>query len=193
MTNALLLIDLQHGMCAPDGLLAASGIPAEVERRGVLDNAQDALAAARNVGDLVIFVRLAFDDAFVGRTNRTPRFDDHEAAGRYVRGSRETELCAGLEPQGDEVLLDKGSVSPFASTVLSSVLSRHGVTGLTLAGVATHLAVESAAREAGDRGFEVTVLEDACAGPAELHEHSVSRVLPAFARVTTVRKWIGER
>lgn len=193
MTNALLLIDLQHGMCATDGLLAASGIPADVENRGVLDNARRALESARSAGDLVVFVRLAFDEAFAGRTNRTPRFDDHEAVRRFVRGSQETELCAGLDPKGDELLLDKGSVSPFPSTVLNSVLARHGVNSLALAGVATHLAVESTAREAADRGFVVTVLEDACGGPTMLHEHSIGQVLPGFARVTTVEKWIAER
>ncbi|AHH18424.1 isochorismatase family protein [Nocardia nova SH22a] len=193
MTNALLLIDLQHGMCAPDGLLAASGIPAEVERRGVLDNARTALSAAREAGDTVIFVRLAFEKNFVNRTNRTSRFDDHEAAGRYVRGSQETDLYGGLVPQGDEALLNKGSVSAFPSTTLASLLDRNGVTSLTLAGVATHLAVESTAREAADRGFAVTVLEDACAGPAALHEHSVGQVLPGFAQVTSVAKWIGDR
>jgi nicotinamidase-related amidase len=56
---------------------------------------------------------------------------------------------------------------------------------LAICGVATHLAVESVARDASDRGSKVSVIRDACAGPAELRDHALDKVLPAFVEIIT--------
>lgn len=189
---ALVLVDLQVGLCA----VPAGGDPpplaAEVARRGVLRAAASALETARARSLTVVHVRLAFDERYANRTNRTPRFEDHESAGRFVRGSAATAFCDEVEPVTGELILEKGSVGPFASTPLATVLRARGVGTFAVAGVATHLAIESAAREAADLGFGVVVLEDACAAPApSLHEHAMGQTIPLFADVIVTAELDG--
>jgi biuret amidohydrolase len=188
--SALLLIDLQVGLCSPDGV-GAGPLSEVVAARGTLASAAKALGTAREAGAEVVHVRLGFDTAYRRRTNRTPRFDAHEQAGRFMEGSRDTELCPEVAPVSGELVLPKGSIGPFASTGLLAFLQARRISRLAVGGVATHLAVESAVREAADRGFQVAVLEEACAAPGSLHEHAISQILPAFAEILTLGDYAG--
>lgn len=180
----LLLVDLQRGMCDDDGPAGRTGLAEQVKTRGVLDAAADALRAARAVSVGITHVRLAFDANYSNRTNRTERFGNHEETGRFRSDSLESEFRPEVAPEPGETIVAKGSVSPFASTGLLGQFLARGVTDLYIAGVATHLSVESAAREAADRGLRVTVLEDACAAPdPAIHEHCVTVSLPSFAAI----------
>lgn len=182
--QALLLIDLQVGLCKPGGVGAAalSGVVAE---KGTLEAATACLAAARQAGLEIIHVRLAFDPGYQRRTNRTPRFDGHEENRRFVEDSPDVEFCEEVRPAAGELVVSKGSVSPFASTGLAGWLQARQIRTVAICGVATHLAVESAAREAADMGLLVTVVSDACAAPDDLHSHAIEKVIPAFADVVT--------
>ena len=184
--TTLLLIDLQKGMCDPAGSGGATGLADVVSANKTLPAAARALTHARTVGMGIVHVRLAFDSAYSNRTNATQRFAAHESAGRFAAGSFDTEWCDEVAPREGEATVQKGSVSPFASTSLLTLFARRRETHLVIAGVATHLAVESAAREGADRGLQVDVLGDACAAPQALHEHSLHHILPGFATVTTV-------
>jgi nicotinamidase-related amidase len=182
--QALLLIDLQDGLCKPGGVGAAA-LAGVVEAGGTLQAAASCLAAARGAGLEVIHVRLAFDPEFRRRTNRTERFDGHQQNRRFVEGSPDVEFCEEVRPEPGELVVSKGSVSPFPSTGLATWLLARDVRQVAICGVATHLAVESAAREGADIGLQVTVVSDACAAPADLHSHAIEKVLPAFADVVS--------
>lgn len=188
--RALVLIDFQESFCREGGS-SAPEVAREVHARGTLAHARRCLDAARTRGDLVVFVHLAFDVGHRNRTNRTFRFDEHERARRYMAGSADSTIVSELAPSADELVLAKGSVGPFASTILDAVLRVAKVEHLAICGVATHLAVESAARDASDLGYKVSVIRDACAAPAELHDHSLDRVLPAFAEIITSSDFIA--
>ena len=188
--RALVLIDFQESFCREGGS-SAPEVAREVRARGTLAHARRCLDAARTRGDLVVFVHLAFDVKHRNRTNRTFRFDEHERARRYMAGSADSTIVSELAPSADELVLAKGSVGPFASTILDAVLRVANVQHLAICGVATHLAVESAARDASDLGYKVSVIRDACAAPAELHDHSLDKVLPAFAEIITSSDFIA--
>jgi nicotinamidase-related amidase len=190
--TALILIDLQHGLVVPGGV-GSAGLAEQVAARGTLPAAASLLAAFRASGEPVFHVRLGFEPGFLNRTNRTPRFDAHAEAGRFVLGSPDTEFAPEVAPAPGELVLTKGSVGAFASTALAAQLAALQVHEVVLAGVATHLAIESTAREGADRGLTVHVAADACAGPPELHDWSLEKVLPAFANVTDVAAVLAAR
>ncbi|GAB3812624.1 hypothetical protein GCM10028820_05930 [Tessaracoccus terricola] len=183
---SLVLVDLQRGMCDDDGPAGAGGLAAAVREGKVLEHAAELLAAARSRNWDVTHVHLAFDPSYGNRTNRTARFEGHEEARRFVAGSVESEIRGEVRPVEGEHVVAKGSVSPFASTGLLQAFLARGTEKLVIAGLATHLAVESAARDAADRGLDVYVVEDACATPVpELHQHAVSKTIPSFATVVS--------
>lgn len=189
--TALLLLDLQRGLCLPDGLLGGpSGLADQVAEREVLANAGRALANARSQGHKVIHVRLAFDAAYANRTNRSARFATYEDEGTMQIGTTDTEFCDEVAPQAGEPVFSKGCVNPFPSTGLLATLHSQRIERLVLAGVATNLVVESTARDATDRGFAVQVLEDACASfNMELHGFSRDKTLPLFSDVIDVASY----
>ena len=95
-------------------------------------------------------------------------------------GTFEHEIIEELTPLPGELVIDKNSSSPFNSTGLDQVLRNLGIDSLFLAGMATDMCVENAARDASDRGFNVVVLEDAVVTFVPEHHYAA---LSALARV----------
>ena len=78
-----------------------------------------------------------------------------------------TDIVLELGPAPDDTVLTKTSMDTFASTPLAEEFHRLGVRTLVLGGVLTDACVESSAQHAAERGFQVSVAEDACAACEE--------------------------
>ncbi len=140
---------------------------------------------------VVVHARLAFDTDYLSRSNLTDRFEGHERAHRFRLGTLETEFMPQVAPISGELIVNKGGVDPFAATALEVFLRSRGIANLVLAGVATNYVVESAARYAGDRGFRVSVIGDACASYSEeMHSFAIHRTLPVFANVLAAKTFV---
>jgi biuret amidohydrolase len=189
---ALCLLDYQVGLCDAGEHCMAPPLAEQVAHRRVVPLAARCLAEARTAEVYVVHVRLAFDDSYELRTNRTPRFDTYRENRRMLEGSPEAQFVEALRPSPHEPVVTKGCVDPFIGTPLLELLSAGGIRHLLIGGVATNLVVESAVRHAADSGFQVTVIEDICASfDPELHEMSTTRLLPMFAEVRTAEDAIG--
>ncbi|EXJ61477.1 uncharacterized protein A1O5_11793 [Cladophialophora psammophila CBS 110553] len=87
------------------------------------------------------------------------------------------------------VLRTPGSISALESHGLSGMLKEKGIKSLIIGGISTSGCVLSTARAATDRGYIVTVMEDACFDPVSgLHGMLVSHVLGTSAHVATSRE-----
>lgn len=95
-------------------------------------------------------------------------------------GSFEHDIIESLKPGPGDLVLDKNASSPFNGTGIDQLLRNLEVDTLVLAGTATEMCVETTARDAGDRGYNVVVAEDATA--TYFHAHHVAS-LSAIARV----------
>jgi nicotinamidase-related amidase len=72
------------------------------------------------------------------------------------------------------------------------MLLANRVTDVFIAGIATNLAVESAARHTADLGLRVYVIEDACASfNPEMHDLAIQKTLPLFADIVTTAEAVG--
>lgn len=78
------------------------------------------------------------------------------------KGSWEYMVKAELKPLPSEPVLDKNTQGAFNSSILDSYLRALEVQNLVVAGIATSHCVESTARDAADRGYNVILVEDAC-------------------------------
>ena len=185
--TALLLLDLQNEMVDPAGKIGAGGLAKVVAERGVLQNAANALAAARGAGMPVVFVRLGFRPDYADALSVAPRIARLKANGAAVLGTWGTEFPQAIAPRAEELVVTKQCVNPFFNTGLLNWLLHRGVERVVLGGVVTNLVVEGTARAADDAGLAVTVLEDCCAAPnPEWHRFSIENILPMFGSVTTV-------
>ena len=90
-------------------------------------------------------------------------------------------MVAALAPAAGELVLDKNTSSAFNSTGIEWLLRNIGRRRRSsLVGMATDMCVETTARDAADRGFNVIVVEDAT---ATFFEHHHRAALSGFARV----------
>jgi ureidoacrylate peracid hydrolase len=133
---------------------------------------QDAFRAA---GEEVIHVRVAY------RTS-----NGRDAGVAYMptadiqpveRDERDDELLPEVAALGDEMVFSKTSSSVFNTTEIESVLRRMGIEHLVVTGIVTDGCVELSVRDAVDRGFQVTLVEDGCsASTPEAHEDAIERL-----------------
>lgn len=108
-------------------------------------------------------------------------------------GSREHEIVDELKPRPGEHLLRKTTIGAFASTNIDSLLRALGCEQLYMTGVSTNMCVETTAREAADRGYGVTLVEDACGTTHEdLHQVTMRNFQRLFGRVRSTAESLAE-
>ena len=181
---ALLVVDLQKGLYNP------SKVETDPERsylndrikNSVIPNGQRLIAACRAAGTEVIYTViecLTLD----GRD----RSLDYKISGLFAaQGSREAEVIDALAPLDNEIVIPKTSSSLFNSTNFEYVLRNLGVEYLMVMGMITDQCIETTVRDGCDRGFLMTVVEDACAANAEQrHEESLIGINGYCRRRTT--------
>ena len=149
-------------------------------------NARRLLEGFRAAGRRVVFTRhgplLADGSDMIARRRRrdVDAVASTGAPALWHRGTFEHEVIAALAPAAGELVIDKNTSSAFNSTGFEWLLRNLEVETLVLAGMATDMCVETTARDAADRGFNVIVVEDAT---ATFFEHHHRAALSGFARV----------
>jgi nicotinamidase-related amidase len=103
-----------------------------------------------------------------------------------ARGDGWARIVAALEPRPGELVVNKTTYGTFNSTGLDHALRSMGITSLVVGGVVTNVCVETTARDAADRGYEVVLLDDGCAAfSPEIHEATLLSFQGPFGRVRT--------
>ncbi len=140
MTSALVVIDVQESFRRRPNWQVVSN-------PGIVTAVNDLVAAARAVGDLVIWVLHA--EPGTG--------DVFDPVAGHVR------LMDGLTPAAGEPVLTKTSRNAFTTTNLGQILTERGIRELTVCGIQTEQCCETTARLAADLGYDVTFVIDATA------------------------------
>lgn len=100
------------------------------------------------------------------------------------RGSREADFLPEVAPRGDEIVIAKTSSSPFNSSTVDLILRNLGIRQIVLTGVMTSGCVESTARDAADRGYDVILVIDACAArTADMEDKTQQALGGTFAHL----------
>lgn len=139
--TALLLVDLQNDYF-PGGAYPLAGAE-EAEANAVL-----LLSAARGAGVPVVHVL---------------HVSEYPGATFFLPGTAGAEARGSLAPARGEEVVVKRHVNSYRGTDLRERLERLGVRRLVIAGMQTHLCLESAVRASADLGYECVVAHDACA------------------------------
>ena len=154
----------------------------------VIPNGQKLLAACRVAGVEVIYTvveALTLD----GRD----RSLDYKVSGIFFpKGSWEAEVLDELKPLANEIVIPKTSSSLFNSTNFEYVLRNLGVEYVMVMGILTDQCVETAIRDGCDRGFLMTLIDDACATFAAQRHQEALTGFKGYCRVRTTEQILGE-
>ena len=170
---ALVLIDLQTGIV---GMPLAPHGGGEVVARG------RALAEwFRKAGAPVVLVRVAFAEDYADAPQQQVDQVMPRPAGGYP--PEWSTLVDGLVQPGD-IVVTKRHWGAFYGTDLDLQLRRRGIKTIVLGGISTNFGVESTARQAWEYGYDVVLIEDACAArAADHHDFAIRNIFPRIARV----------
>ena len=196
--TALIVVDMQYLDAHPDfgiGRTAQEAGTADVLAqywpavRRALEKQKELIDAAHQGQVQVIFTRIATqtrDARDVGR--------QHRLVGLPVpRDSYEACLLEELPVGPDDIVLSKTSSSPFNTTNIDRLLHNLGIDTLLVCGVVSNGCVEGTIRDASDLGYQVVMVDDACAAvtPA-LHQAAITNLKDAFCNCRSTLDVVAE-
>ena len=187
---ALLVIDLQKGEYDaerrpenPKGQYMYDRV-----RDVVIPNGQRLIAACREAGIEVMYTVIEC----LTKDGRD-RGLDYKISGIFAaKGSREAEVLDELRPGDDDIVIPKTSSSLFNSTNCEYVLRNLGVEYVMVMGMLTDQCVETAVRDGCDRGFLMTLVDDACATYSEQRHREALVGFRGYCRVRTTDELLEE-
>ncbi len=197
---ALVIVDMQYATGHRSGALgrrmAEEGSDLTDYRfdrieRLVVPNIQRMSAVFRNDGGTVLYITQGAERPDCADAPVHMR-SFYRCVGNHV-GSREHAIIDELRPEPVDFIINKRSIGAFASTGIDHLLRSLGRQQLYLTGISTNMCVETTAREAADRGYRATMVEDACATThADLHESTLRNFQRLFGRVRSTAQVLKE-
>lgn len=134
MKTALLVIDVQQGMC--------EGEHEAFQAQAVIARINAVAAKARAAGALVVFIQ-------------------HESDGGLMApGSRGWQFAEGLHIEPADLQVRKTTPDSFNGTGLEDLLRQHGVTDLVICGMQTEFCVDTTTRRALALGYPAVLVAD---------------------------------
>ncbi len=163
MTRALILIDLINEFLHPDGKITSQWMGQFCEEYRTIENVQKLIKYFRENNEEIIWIRLGFHENYDNCSQISPRFSWAQKMWILRENTWSTEFLEELWYNPDEKTIIKTRISPFYNTDLEEYLRQNDISELVIAWVATDLAISSVTRDAHDRDFHITVINDACA------------------------------
>lgn len=180
MKTALLLIDIQNDYF-PGGKMALQGT------QQASDNAAALLAAFRRLQLPVIHIQ---------------HIATHAGATFFVPDTEGVNIHQSVAPQGNETVIRKHYPNSFRQTGLLEHLKQHQIGQLVIAGMMTHMCIDTTTRAACDLELTVQLAHDACATKAlsfggvevpasQVHAAYIAALDGSFAAVLSTRQIIA--
>ena len=160
-----------------------------IEESGLIQNSARLVAGLRERKVPIIWIRVerradyadvvfTLTDVFLAGGRKRPP--------ATVRGSYEAANVDELPVQPEDQVVLKPRFNPFIGTDLDLQLRARKITTILFGGYSTNVGVESGVRTARDLGYDVVVVSDCCWNVhTDLHEWSLTKIMPIFARVLT--------
>jgi nicotinamidase-related amidase len=134
MNTAVLIIDVQQGLCEGEG--------AAFDCDGTIARINRVTRKSREAGAPVIFIQ-------------------HESKSGYLEhGTAAWQLANGLEVESTDLKVRKTTPDAFLRTDLEAILKRHGIERLVICGMHSEFCIDTTARRSLALGFPVILISD---------------------------------
>lgn len=111
----------------------------------------------------------------------------------FIKGTNGANIHPEIVPQHNEAVVIKHYANSFYETDLDEILTLHNIKKIIVCGMMSHHCVDTTVRSATDFGYEVIVIQDACATkdlelngeiiPAETVQKTFMAALQGFGHV----------
>jgi len=140
------------------------------------------------------------------RENNLPVFhvqhiSTSKEAGFFIPQTDGVDIYKDVYPTRQEFVITKHTPDSFFQTKLNDALENQNVKHLVICGMMTHMCIDTTVRAARNFGYNITLIEDACATkdlcwgkstiPALLVQKAfLSALSGSFAEIKTAKQWI---
>jgi nicotinamidase-related amidase len=160
MTTALLIIDVQQGLC--------EGPHAAFDSHGTIARINQVADTARSAQALVIFIQ-------------------HESTTGYLEhDSAAWQLAQGLRTAPTDLRMRKTTPDAFHHTPLQDILQQHSVTDLVICGMHTEFCVDTTTRRALALGYPIVLVADAHTSAGNAHLSATQVIAHHNATLTNI-------
>lgn len=151
--TAVVVIDLAKDFVLPGGVIADAGGP-EYQRRAqaIVPKLARLLEAARSAGVLVVYAT----DAHTPADSELKKWPPHA-----MKGTWQADIVDELKPQAGDLVVEKTTYSPFASSNLEAELRARGIETLVITGLHTDCCARHTSGDAFQKGFDLVWVSDA--------------------------------
>lgn len=194
--SLLAVIDIENDFCSPGGAFARMGADV-TECAIVAKRIAQATDILRPLLNRIAFFRLVYEPAAMTAVQRERLLEDGSPRICDPHGSG-TNFYVVL-PSPEDLVYTKHQYSIFSVNPFLEYLAVHAIENIILAGVDTHVCVESAARQGYDLGYRMVVLSDLVATRASAqasHDDALVTCEKYFGLVMTsedlLKLWAGK-
>lgn len=151
--TAVVVIDLAKDFLLPGGVIAdAGGADYQARAKAIVPRLKKLLAAARSSGALVVYAT----DAHTPADSELKKWPPHA-----MKGTWQAEIMDELKPEPGDLVIEKTTYSPFASSNLEEELKARGITQLVITGLHTDCCARHTSGDAFQKGFDLVWATDA--------------------------------
>jgi ureidoacrylate peracid hydrolase len=185
--TALIVIDVQNDFCHPDGACVRAVKPDLTDIKNAMPHLKRLLAAARDAGLFVVFIRSLYDDEYLSpaMVEQYGRRGYHKILQSGTWGAKFFQVNP-MSERG-EIIVTKHRYCAFSGTSLDHELKERRIDSVICCGFTTSTCVESTARDALFRDFHTAVARDAVAEyDRDLHHSTLKLINRSFGLVPSV-------
>ena len=182
MKKALLILDFINDIVHPDWKLSWKWYSEFMQEYKVVEKLNAKIDSFRKKDNLIIFVKVCFSKWYIDQPKKSILFGKAHEFWVLKNWSRWTDFFKDISYEKDIVVV-KHRVNSFFWTDLDLILRNNNIEEIYLAGCSTDLVVESTARDAHDRDYQVSILNDCCVA-ANINDHKNSlKVMEKFCNI----------
>lgn len=155
MRSALIVIDLANDFVYPGGVIADAGGPAYQQlAQAIIPRLERLITAARGAGVTVVYAT----DAHTNADSELRKWPPHA-----MKGTKLAAIVPQLAPQPGDLVIEKRTYSPFASSDIDAQLRAEGIERLYITGLHTDCCARHTSGDAFQKGYDLVWITDALA------------------------------
>ncbi|WP_428025324.1 cysteine hydrolase family protein [Arcobacter sp.] len=117
----------------------------------------------------------------------------------FLPNTKGVEIHENVKPLKSEIIIEKNFPNSFLETSLENELEKLNIKELVICGMMSHMCIDSTTRAAFDKGYDCTVLHDACTtkdlvfqdkkvNASEVHNSFMAALGSVFAKMVSVEE-----
>ena len=182
---ALLFLEYQNDFLSKGGVLTKAIDP--TLSTSFVNKSKELLILARSNQQLIGHIPLENQGEL---TNDYGILETVKSSQGFIPGSWGHDFIAEMTPNKNEYIIKhKSGISAFKHTELNQTLKKNKITHLLLAGLLTHVCIESTVRDAYEFGYKGSVVKESVLSlDKHANDHALNVTLPLFAEILSIEE-----